>query len=48
MTITTSTDNGPARQKSPDCPHCSAPLTIEEDGASHYWSCRSCNLVFLA
>lgn len=37
-----------SRAATPACPNCESSLQQHGDGHLHYWSCRSCNLVFLA
>ncbi|HEY8591199.1 MAG TPA: hypothetical protein VIL55_16750 [Naasia sp.] len=29
------------------CPNCSGPLDVHGSGPDRYWSCASCNLIFL-
>jgi|tagenome__1003787_1003787.scaffolds.fasta_scaffold19149749_1 hypothetical protein len=44
ITDTESTEHAGA----PRCPNCESSLEVAGERAHEYWSCRSCNLVFLA
>jgi hypothetical protein len=36
------------RASTPTCPHCDSHLAPQGESPLRYWSCASCNLVFLA
>jgi ribosomal protein L37AE/L43A len=48
MSTMTTGYNASHRTADPTCPNCTSPLQRHGEGASHYWSCTDCNLVFLA
>jgi hypothetical protein len=48
MSTTLPDQDSTYHESSPECPNCSSPLRMEGEESMHYYSCLSCNLVFLA
>ncbi len=48
MSTTLPISRAHSRAAAPTCPHCEAPLLSQGEAPLRYWSCRTCNLVFLA
>ncbi|WP_210480483.1 hypothetical protein [Naasia sp. SYSU D00948] len=48
MSTTLPVDTTGAHAAAPTCPTCEGPLKSEGESPLGYWSCGSCNLIFLA